>query len=138
MRIGLFIGGTPVPWDLAGHVDAVVRAEADGFDGCWLAHIAGADALTVLALAGARTARIELGTAVVPIYPRHPTALAQQALTVNAAAGGGSRSASGRRITWRSSASGCATRASPATCGSTCPSCAPLSTRGAWTSPAPP
>ncbi len=35
-----------------------------------------------LALAGERTSTIELGTAVVPTYPRHPTALAQQALTV--------------------------------------------------------
>ena len=32
--------------------------------------------------------RIELGTSVVPTYPRHPMMLAQQALTVNAASGG--------------------------------------------------
>jgi 5,10-methylenetetrahydromethanopterin reductase len=88
MRIGVVIGVTTVPWDLFGQVEQVVRAEADGFDSCWFTHIAGADALTVLALAGPRTQRIELGAAVVPIYPRHPTALAQQALTANAAAGG--------------------------------------------------
>jgi 5,10-methylenetetrahydromethanopterin reductase len=88
MRIGLFIGVTPVPWDLFGQVEQVVLAEEDGFDSCWFTHIGGADALTVLALAGPRTQRIELGTAVVPSYPRHPTALAQQALTANAAAGG--------------------------------------------------
>src|SRR5687767_7454922 len=88
MRIGLFIGVTPVPWELFGQVEQVVLAEEDGFDSCWFTHIGGADALTVLALAGPRTQRIELGTAVVPIYPRHPTALAQQALTANAAAGG--------------------------------------------------
>jgi 5,10-methylenetetrahydromethanopterin reductase len=81
MRIGVFFGVTAVPWDLFGQVEQVVRAEADGFDGCWFTHTGGADALTVLALAGPRTQRLELGAAVVPIYPRHPTALAQQALS---------------------------------------------------------
>src|SRR6266508_2629974 len=81
MRIGLFYGGLPLEWDVAGQVEQVVLAEHEGFDACWFAHITGADALTVLALAGARTARIELGAAVVPILPRFPTALAQQALT---------------------------------------------------------
>ena len=38
-----------------------------------------------LALAGRETSKIELGTGVVPTYPRHPTALAQQALTAAAA-----------------------------------------------------
>ena len=38
-----------------------------------------------LALAGSQTSTIELGTAVVPTYPRHPSAMAQQALTVQGA-----------------------------------------------------
>jgi F420-dependent oxidoreductase-like protein len=46
------------------------------------------DALTLLALIGREVPRIELGTAVVPTYPRHPMMLAQQCLTVNAAVGG--------------------------------------------------
>jgi F420-dependent oxidoreductase-like protein len=65
----------------------IVKAEQDGFAGVWLANIFGFDALTTLALAGRQTQRIELGTAVVPTYPRHPVALAQQALTVQAAVG---------------------------------------------------
>ena len=44
--------------------------------------------LTVIAMAGMQTHRIELGTAVVPTYPRHPVALAQQALTAQVATGG--------------------------------------------------
>ena len=52
-----------------------------------MSHIFGLDALTALAVAG-RGHAIELGTAVVPVYPRHPAALAQQAMTVNAALGG--------------------------------------------------
>ena len=37
---------------------------------------------------GAETTRIEIGTAVVPVQPRHPIALAQQALSVQAVCGG--------------------------------------------------
>ena len=54
----------------------------------WLPNIFGIDAITAAALAGREVARIELGTAVVPTYPRHPVALAQQALTAAAATGG--------------------------------------------------
>jgi F420-dependent oxidoreductase-like protein len=46
------------------------------------------DALTALTIAGGVTDRIELGTAVVPTLPRHPLALAQQALSVQAACQG--------------------------------------------------
>ena len=46
------------------------------------------DALTAAALIGARPSRIEIGTAVVPVQPRHPIALAQQALSAQAVCGG--------------------------------------------------
>ena len=42
------------------------------------------DALTAATLVGIDTERIEIGTAVVPVQPRHPIALAQQALSVQA------------------------------------------------------
>ena len=86
MKIGLMIGGDSGGLDAT--VDKFVQAERDGFASAWTPHIFGADALTVLMLAGLRTKTIELGTAVVPTYPRHPHALAQQAATVNAAIGG--------------------------------------------------
>jgi 5,10-methylenetetrahydromethanopterin reductase len=85
MRIAEFAGGTN---DVATQVQSVVRDEKDGLDGIWFGQIFGSDVLTVLALAGQETSRIELGTSVVPIYPRHPHALAQQALTVQAASNG--------------------------------------------------
>lgn len=44
----------------------------------------GVDALSVLAVAGVATTSIELGVGIVPTYPRHPVALAQQAATVQA------------------------------------------------------
>ena len=54
-----------------------------------MSNIFGLDALTALAVAGSQVPGIELGTAVVPAYPRHPAVLAQQALTAALAAGPG-------------------------------------------------
>jgi 5,10-methylenetetrahydromethanopterin reductase len=88
MKLGIFIGASGTPWDIFGQVEEVVQAEEDGFDSFWFSQIAGLDALTVIALAGARTQRIKLGTAVVPTYTRHPNVMAQQALTSNAASRG--------------------------------------------------
>ncbi|MGH3069540.1 MAG: LLM class F420-dependent oxidoreductase [Streptosporangiaceae bacterium] len=68
--------------------DALRRAADEGFASAWMNNIFGLDALTALAVAGSQVPGIELGTAVVPTYPRHPAALAQQALTVAAATGG--------------------------------------------------
>ncbi len=88
MRIGNFIGTMGAAQTVQGQAQQAVEAESDGFDSLWTAQVAGVDALTMLALAGDRTESIELGTAVVPTYPRHPMALAQQALTTQAASGG--------------------------------------------------
>lgn len=85
MRIGLFIR---VDRALDEIVSDVRAAEQAGFQSAWLANVFGVDALTVLALAGRETSRIELGTAVVPTHSRHPLYMAQQALTVQAATGG--------------------------------------------------
>ena len=88
MKIGLMVplpASMPAPLAI---VEQIVNAESLGFRSVWVPHVFGSDALTVLALAGTRTSTIELGTLVVPTYPRHPTALAQQALTTNALAHG--------------------------------------------------
>jgi 5,10-methylenetetrahydromethanopterin reductase len=87
MRLGLFSTAAA-----AGTIDDIIaearRAEVEGFDSFWVPQIFGWDAITVLALIGAEVPRIELGTSVVPTYPRHPMMLAQQAHTANAASGG--------------------------------------------------
>ena len=87
MQIGYF-GGTIND----GTIDEVVAeartAESLGFAAYWAPQIFGHDALTVLAIVGREVPRIELGTSVVPTYPRHPMMLAQQCLSVNAASGG--------------------------------------------------
>ncbi|HTO01746.1 MAG TPA: LLM class flavin-dependent oxidoreductase, partial [Microthrixaceae bacterium] len=87
MEMKMGINGTG---DLS-KVDSVIRgaakAEAEGFDSYWVAQIFGIDSLTALAIAGREVPRIELGTAVVPTYPRHPMMLASQALTVQQVVG---------------------------------------------------
>jgi 5,10-methylenetetrahydromethanopterin reductase len=69
-------------------IEQAQRAADDGFASAWMNNIFGLDALTALAVVGRQVPGIELGTAVVPTYPRHPAVLAQQALTVAAAIGG--------------------------------------------------
>ena len=87
MRIGLLVGGGPKS-TVDDVVDQIRGAADDGFSSAWLSQIFGWDALTVLAVAGREVPGIELGTAVVPTYPRHPIVLAAQALTTSAATGG--------------------------------------------------
>ena len=84
MRIGVMMG--------AGADDSIAKLiamakdiEALGLDNIWMANIFSFDAITALAVIGAAVPRIGLGTAVTPTYPRHPTAIAQQALTAAAA-----------------------------------------------------
>ncbi|MDQ6697980.1 MAG: LLM class F420-dependent oxidoreductase [Actinomycetota bacterium] len=87
MRIGIF-GGEAADGTVDDLIEAARRTEADGFDSFWLPQIFGPDAITVQAIIGREVPRIELGTAVVPTYPRHPMMLASQALTTQAASGG--------------------------------------------------
>jgi 5,10-methylenetetrahydromethanopterin reductase len=91
MRIAMGVGGEVIgaPMSPQDIVDDVVRAETDGFGSAWSVHFSrGVDALDVLAVAGARSSRIDLGVGIVPTYPRHPLALAQQAATTQAFCGG--------------------------------------------------
>ena len=73
-------------------VDQAVRqfkgiADA-GFRSGWMPQIFGVDALTTLAVIAREVPDLQLGTAVVPTFPRHPMALAAQALTVQQVSGG--------------------------------------------------
>src|SRR4051794_28475462 len=86
MRIGLFVGVTG-PITYAEALAAAQDAERAALDTFWLPNIFALDALTALSAIGARTERIELGTNVVPVYPRHPMVLAQQALTTSVLTG---------------------------------------------------
>ncbi|MFQ5515363.1 MAG: TIGR03564 family F420-dependent LLM class oxidoreductase [Myxococcota bacterium] len=89
MRIGLVsrtIGNPETTLD--DFVAEACAAERDGFAFLSVPNIFGLDALTALCVAGRETERIELATGVIPTPPRHPVALAQQALTAQAACRG--------------------------------------------------
>jgi 5,10-methylenetetrahydromethanopterin reductase len=86
MKIGLGIGeiaGRPLVLDEL--IAEAQRAEQDGFASVWLASAFGIDPLIAAVAIACVTSRIELGTAVVPTFLRHPVALAQEALTLEAA-----------------------------------------------------
>jgi F420-dependent oxidoreductase-like protein len=73
-------------------MDELVKAAKEtadqGFATYWMPQIFGLDALTALAVLGREVPDIELGTAVIPTYPRHPMMLAGQALTTQNASNG--------------------------------------------------
>jgi F420-dependent oxidoreductase-like protein len=84
LRIGSMI---EVDKPLPDIVALLQRYREAGLDHAFASQIFGPDALTLLAVAGSQVPDIGLGTGVVPVYPRHPMMLAQQALTVQAATG---------------------------------------------------
>ena len=88
MRIGIFGGDAASAGDIDRLVRAARAAAEQGFAGYWMPQIFGFDAITALSIIGREVDGIELGTAVVPTYPRHPAMLAAQSLTASAATGG--------------------------------------------------
>ncbi len=88
MRIGINGSGLLAQPDLTTITADIVAAEEAGFASYWLAQTGLVDAATALTVGGLSTRSIELGTAVIPTWPRHPQAMAAQALTAQAATGG--------------------------------------------------
>jgi F420-dependent oxidoreductase-like protein len=82
LRLGLQLGywGAQPPRDPVGIAQ---EAERLGFDSVWTAEAWGSDAFTPLAWIGAHTSKIKLGTSVVQISARTPTATAMAALTLD-------------------------------------------------------
>ncbi len=74
---------------LAGSVSRALAAERLGFESVWVTQLPDArDASLVLAAYAAATQRVTLGTGVLPIYTRHPTAIVQMAATLDELCGG--------------------------------------------------
>ncbi len=82
MKLGLqlgYWGQMPSPdW-----VERALAAEQLGFNSVWTAEAWGSDALTPLAYLAAKTERIKLGTAVMQLAARTPTATAMSAITLD-------------------------------------------------------
>src|SRR6266571_2320360 len=72
--------------------ESVARAKAAerlGFESVWTTQMPDArDASLVLAAYASHTQRVKLGTGVLPIYTRHPTAMAQMAASLDELSGG--------------------------------------------------
>ena len=108
MRIGLMMGPERGRYrqkvsQLIGDAQA---AEQAGFTSIWVPQIPGDfDAFTAITLMGGATERIELGTAVVPIQTRHPFAMAQEVMSVQAVCEGRFTVGSASRTTGSSTAS---------------------------------
>ena len=68
--------------DAAATLAAIQQAETLDVPGVWLVTGVGSDALTIFAAAAAVTSRIQMGTAIVPTFPRHPLVMAQQAADI--------------------------------------------------------
>ena len=87
MRIGLMVGPERARYrhKVAQLIADAEAAEEAGFTSIWVPQVPGDfDAFTAITLLGQATERIELGTAVVPIQTRHPIAMAQEALSIQA------------------------------------------------------
>jgi F420-dependent oxidoreductase-like protein len=87
MRIGVMVG--PERGRYSTKVERMLAdaqwAEEAGLASVWVPQIPDDfDALTAATVIGVHTTRIEIGTAVVPVQPRHPIALAHQALSTQA------------------------------------------------------
>ncbi|MEU7432726.1 LLM class F420-dependent oxidoreductase [Streptomyces sioyaensis] len=87
MRLGLHLGywgRSPDPR----HLELAREAERLGYDSVWTAEAWGSDAFTALTWIGAHTSRIKLGTGIVQMAARTPTATAMHALTLDHLSGG--------------------------------------------------
>jgi F420-dependent oxidoreductase-like protein len=87
MKLGLHVGywGAAPPADAT---SAIAEAERLGFDSIWTAEAYGSDALTPLAWWGSATRRVRLGTDLIQMSARTPTATAMAALTMDHLCGG--------------------------------------------------
>jgi F420-dependent oxidoreductase-like protein len=87
MRIGINGSGRMLVAGVAGTLEDMVAAEAAGFSSYWVAQVGLVDALTLIGAHGDTGSSMEIGTAVISTWERHPHMLAAQALTTQALIG---------------------------------------------------
>jgi F420-dependent oxidoreductase-like protein len=88
MTIGLTLSPARSPNAVDTYIESAELAAEAGVGAVWIGQFFDIDALSIAALVGRAVPDISIGTAVVPIYPRHPLVLATQALTAQAASRG--------------------------------------------------
>lgn len=87
-RVGLTLSPGPAANAVDTYIESAAIAAAAGVRSVWISQFFDIDAFTIAALVARAVPDIGVGTAVVPIYPRHPLVVAAQALTVQAASNG--------------------------------------------------
>src|SRR5688572_18507474 len=85
MQVGVEFADFGARQTMLERVGAIRAAAAEGFESIWVNNGLGLDGLTLLAVAGQGLQGCRIGTAVIPVYGRHPLVFAQHALTVQAA-----------------------------------------------------
>lgn len=88
MTIGLTLSPARSPNAVDTYIESAELAAQAGVGAIWIGQFFDIDALSIAALVGRAVPEVSVGTAVVPIYPRHPLVLAAQALTAQAASRG--------------------------------------------------
>ena len=88
LKLGLSTGLLTGPSLLSEGLAWVKEAERLGFDSIWSSETYGNDALTPLAWWGSQTEKVKLGTTIIQISARRPTATAMAAMTMDHLSGG--------------------------------------------------
>lgn len=84
LNTGFWASSAPAPATL----EAILEAERLGFDSIWTSEAYGCDVLTPLAWWGSQTRDVRLGTSIMQISARRPTAAAMAAITMDHLSGG--------------------------------------------------
>src|SRR3954451_15636487 len=88
LKLGYNVGYWPPTGPPDGAPEGIAEAERLGFDSLWTAEAYGSDVLTPLAWWGSQTSTLRLGTSIMQISARQPTASAMAALTMDHLSGG--------------------------------------------------
>jgi F420-dependent oxidoreductase-like protein len=92
MKLGVTLSPLATTADTTNLVDRAIELGSQagrlGLDSVWFTQLLSYDAIAVASAVGRAIPRISVGTAIVPIYPRHPQLLASAAKTAQAATGG--------------------------------------------------
>jgi len=81
MKISIYSGSFDSEIGFFDRINYFKNLEDKGFKSLWIANANSYDALNLALYLSTQTSSIELGTAVIPVFPKHPVELAQQILT---------------------------------------------------------
>jgi len=81
LKISVYSGSFDSEIEFFDRINYFKALEAKGFKSLWIAHANSYDALNLALYLSTQTSFMELGTAVIPVFSKHPVDLAQQILT---------------------------------------------------------